>query len=288
MEYREFGKTGFKVSIIGMGTYYDPSFIILARLFNLYRNRDLKVSALRKGIELGINLIDTAEIYETESLVAEAIEGFRRDGLFIATKVWPTHLHYDDVLKAAERSLKRLRCSYIDLYQIHFPNPRVPLEETMRAMNRLVDEGKVRYIGVSNFSLEQLKKAQGASPRHEIVSIQIEYSLLKRRVERSLLPYCEKNKIAMLAYRPLAHGRLAKASGKLKTVIEEIGLKYGGKTPAQIALNWLVNRSRIVFPIPRASRPERIVENSGATGWRLDEEDMEKIFESCEFDSKTT
>lgn len=277
MEYREFGRTGFRASVIGMGTYYDPAFIVLARLFHLQRSRSLKVSALRKGIELGINLIDTAEIYETESLVAEAIEGFARDELFIATKVWPTHLHYDDVLKAAERSLKRLRCSYIDLYQIHFPNPRVPLEETMRAMNRLVDDGKVRYIGVSNFSLEQLKKAQEVSPRHEIVSIQIEYSLLERRVERSLLPYCEYNKIAMLAYRPLAHGRLTKASGKLKTVIEEMGLKYGGKTPAQIALNWLVNRSRIVFPIPRASRPERIVENIGATGWSLDREDMNML-----------
>lgn len=277
MEYREFGRTGFRASVIGMGTYYDPAFIVLARLFHLQRSRSLKVSALRKGIELGINLIDTAEIYETESLVAEAIEGFSRDELFIATKVWPTHLHYDDVLKAAERSLKRLRCSYIDLYQIHFPNPRIPLEETMRAMNKLVDEGKVRYIGVSNFSIEQLKKAQEASSRHEIVSIQIEYSLLKRRVEKSLLPYCEDNKIAILAYRPLAHGKLVKVPEELKKVIGEIGIKHGGKTPAQIALNWLITKSRMVFPIPRASRLERIIENVGATGWRLVVDDMEKL-----------
>lgn len=277
MEYREFGRTGFKASVIGMGTYYDPAFIILARLFHLQRNRSLKISALRKGIELGINLIDTAEIYETENLVAEAIKDFKRDGLFIATKVWPTHLRYDDVLKAAERSLKRLGCSYIDLYQIHFPNPRIPLEETMRAMNRLVDEGKVRYIGVSNFSLEQLKKAQEASSRHEIVSIQVEYSLLERRVEKSLLPYCEDNKIAILAYRPLAHGKLVKVPEELKKVIEEIGIKHGGKTPAQIALNWLITKSRMVFPIPRASKPERIIENVGATGWRLVDDDMEKL-----------
>ncbi|MEM1557774.1 MAG: aldo/keto reductase [Thermoproteota archaeon] len=277
MEYREFGRTGFKASVIGMGTYYDPAFIILARLFHFQQSRSLKVSALRKGIELGINLIDTAEIYETESLVAEAIKGFKRDELFIATKVWPTHLHYDGVLKAAERSLKRLGCSYIDLYQIHFPNPLIPLEETMRAMNRLVDEGRVRYIGVSNFSLEQLKKAQEASPKHEIVSNQVEYSLLERRIEGDLLPYCEKNNIAILAYRPLAHGKLAKASGNFKKVIEEISIKHGGKTPTQIALNWLINISRIVFPIPRASRPDRIIENSVAIGWSLDSEDMEKL-----------
>ncbi|MDW8034386.1 MAG: aldo/keto reductase [Nitrososphaerota archaeon] len=203
MEYREFGKTGFKASVIGMGTYYDSSFIILARLFHYYKGKDLKVSALRKGIELGINLIDTAEIYETEGLVSEAIHGFKRDELFIATKVWPTHLHYDGVLKAAERSLKRLKCSYIDLYQIHFPNPLIPLQESMRAMNRLVDEGKVKYIGVSNFSLEQLKRANEASPKYEIVSNQVEYNLLKRRIEKDLLPYCEKNNIVILAYRPL-------------------------------------------------------------------------------------
>jgi len=277
MEYRDFGKTGFKASVIGMGTYYDPSFIILARIFHIHRNKDLKISALRKGIESGINLIDTAEIYETENLVSEAVRDFKRDELFIATKIWPTNLRYDGVLKAAERSLKRLGCSYIDLYQIHFPNPLVPLEETMRAMNRLVDEGKVRHIGVSNFSLEQLKKAQEASPRYEVVSNQIEYNLLERQAEKDLIPYCERNKIAILAYRPLAHGKLSKASGRLKAVIEEISKKHNGKTPAQIALNWLITKSMMVFPIPRASRPERVIENMGATGWSMDVEDIEKL-----------
>ncbi|MEM2089353.1 MAG: aldo/keto reductase, partial [Thermoproteota archaeon] len=140
MEYREFGKTGFKVSVIGMGTYYDPSYIILARLLGLHRRKALKIAALRKGIELGINLIDTAEIYEIEGIVAEAIKGFKRDELFIATKVWLTHLRYEKVLKAAENSLRRLGCSYIDLYQVHWPNPSIPVKETMRAMSRLVDE----------------------------------------------------------------------------------------------------------------------------------------------------
>ncbi|MBO3798425.1 MAG: aldo/keto reductase [Thermoproteota archaeon] len=277
MEYREFGKTGFKVSVIGMGTYYDPSYIILARLLRLHRRKALKIAALRKGIELGINLIDTAEIYETEGIVAEAIKGFKRDELFIATKVWLTHLRYEKVLKAAENSLRRLGCSYIDLYQVHWPNPSIPVEETMRAMSRLVDEGKVRHIGVSNFSLEQFKKAQEALPKHELASNQVEYSLTVRRIEKDLLPYCEQNNVAILAYRPLAHGSLARVEGILAKAFQEVSLKHGGKTPAQIALNWLVNRSRVVFPIPRASRPERVVENAGAAGWRLDDADMARL-----------
>jgi diketogulonate reductase-like aldo/keto reductase len=226
---------------------------------------------------LGINLIDTAEMYDTEPLVAEAIQGFKRDTLFIATKVSSTHLKYNQVLKAAQRSLEKLRCDYIDLYQIHWPNPIVPIKETMRAMEKLVDEGKVRYIGVSNFSLSQMKEAEEALSKHELASNQVEYSLKVRKIEADLLPYCDRNSIAILAYRPVAHGALASPSGQLKMIVDEISQKHDGKTPAQIALNWLVNKSKIVFPIPRASRPERIIENVGALDWKLDQEDLAKL-----------
>jgi diketogulonate reductase-like aldo/keto reductase len=232
---------------------------------------------LKNGIELGINLIDTAEMYDTEPLVAEAIQGFKRDTLFIATKVSSTHLKYNQVLKAAQRSLDKLRCDYIDLYQIHWPNPIVPIKETMRAMEKLVDEGKVRYIGVSNFSLSQMKEAEEALSKHELASNQVEYSLKVRKIEADLLPYCDRNSIAILAYRPVAHGALASPSGQLKMIVDEISQKHDGKTPAQIALNWLVNKSKIVFPIPRASRPERIIENVGALDWNLDQEDLAKL-----------
>jgi diketogulonate reductase-like aldo/keto reductase len=277
MDYREFGRAKVKVSAIGMGTYYDASWIAASRLSSYRQGREDKIAALRSGIELGIDLIDTAEIYETEPLVAEAIKGYRRDTLFIATKVWPMHLKYDQVLKAAQRSLERLQCSYIDLYQIHWPNSSVPIKETMRAMEKLVDDGKVRYIGVSNFSLSQTKEAEEALSKYELVSNQVEYSLKVREIEADLLPYCDKNGIIILAYRPLAHGALANPSGKLKAVIDEISQKDGGKTPAQIALNWLLNKSRMVFPIPRASRPQRVAENAGAVGWSLDSDDMAKL-----------
>jgi diketogulonate reductase-like aldo/keto reductase len=277
MEYREFGRTRVKVSAIGMGTYYDVSSIMASRLFSYRQGERDKIAALKNGIELGVNLIDTAEMYDTEPLVAEAIQGFKRDTLFIATKVWSTHLRYNQVLKAAQRSLEKLRCGYIDLYQIHWPNPIVPIKETMSAMEKLVDEGKVKYIGVSNFSLSQMKEAEEALSKHELASNQVEYSLKVRKIEDDLLPYCDRNRIAILAYRPVAHGALANPSGKLKTIVDEISQKHDGKTPAQIALNWLVNKSKIVFPIPRASRPERIIENVGALGWNLDTEDLAKL-----------
>lgn len=277
MDYGEFGRAKVKVSDIGMGTYYDASWIAASRLSGYRQGREDKIAALRSGIELGINLIDTAEIYETEPLVAEAIKGYRRDTLFIATKVWPMHLKYDQVLKAAQRSLQRLQCSYIDLYQIHWPNPMVPIKETMRAMEKLVDDGEVRYIGVSNFSLSQTKEAEEALSKYELVSNQVEYSLKVREIEADLLPYCDKNGIVILAYRPLAHGALANPSGKLKAVIDEISQKDGGKTSSQIALNWLLNKSRMVFPIPRASRPQRVAEDAGAVGWSLDPSDMAKL-----------
>jgi diketogulonate reductase-like aldo/keto reductase len=320
MECREFGWTGVKVSNIGMGTYYDPSYIIMSSLFrhqggwdrkraavneglsllrqqggvrmkraavneglSLLRQQGgvrMKRAALKKGLEVGINLIDTAEAYQTEDIVAEAIEGHERDSLFIATKVSGDHLRYEDVLKAAENSLNRLKCSYIDLYQIHWPNSRVPIKETMKAMEKLVEDGKVRYIGVSNFSPEQMRSAEEALSKNELASNQVEYNLMARGIEKDLLPCCERKGMAILSSRPIAQGALANPNEKLKPVMDEISQKHCGKTPAQIALNWLTTKSKSIFPIPRASRPERVVENVGSVGWSLDEEDMRKL-EAC-------
>jgi len=263
-----------------MGTYYDTPWIMESHIFNHRQDRGEKVAALKRGIELGINLIDTAEMYNTEPLIAEAIQGYNRDTLFIATKVWITHFTYDQVLKAAQRSLTKLQCSYIDLYQIHWPNPMVPIKETLRAMEKLIDEGKVRYIGVSNFSLSRMREAEEALSKYELASNQMEYNLKVKTIEADLLPYCERNNVAMLAYRPIAHGTLANPSGKLRTAIDEISQKHDGKTPAQIALNWLVNKSKVVFPIPRASRAQRVVENVGAVGWILDASDLAKLDQS--------
>lgn len=274
MEYREFGRSGFKTSLVGLGTYFDPFWIMLAMVFRVRRHAKRSIQALQLGLDAGINLIDTAEIYQSEPLVADIIEGRKRDELFIASKVSPNHLHYDAVLRACERSLRRLRTPYIDLYQIHWPNTRVPLNETMSALEKLVDEGKIRHIGISNFSLKQMVEAENALHRHELVSTQMNYHLAHRDIERDILPHCETEKITVLAYYPLAHGKLAGQKMRSTQAYREISSKHGGKTPAQVALNWLFTKSNLVFPIPRGSNPQHVEENLGAVGWTLDQADM--------------
>ncbi len=272
MEYREIA--GRKVSAVGMGTYYGPPFIARTLLLRSQRNREAKVAALKKGLELGINLIDTAEVYQTEDMVAEAIKGWNREELFIATKVSPRHLHTDSLLRAAQRSIERLQCRYIDLYQIHWPSRTTPIRETMKAMERLVEEGKIRHIGVSNFNLAEMIEAQEALAKSRVVSNQVPYNLKDRRIEGDLLPHCGQHGIAILAYFPLASGVLTKPAPKLAAAMREVSEAHGGKTPAQISLNWLLSKGKNIFPIPRASRPERVVEDSGSVGWNLSAEEI--------------
>ncbi len=161
MEYRELGKSGIKISAVGLGTWQWGS-----REWgwnHLYKKSDV-VAAFQKAIELGVNFIDTAEIYgrgKSEEILGEAVQG-HRDDVVIATKVWPLNLSYGRLLKAAERSLRRLGVDVIDLYQVHWPNQLVPMRSTMKAMKKLVQDGRVRAVGVSNFNLKRLKAAQEA------------------------------------------------------------------------------------------------------------------------------
>jgi len=272
IEYKELGKTGEKIPALGLGTWGIGGFS-----FPDYSYDQLAIEVIRFAVEIGMNFIDTAEMYgsgHSEELIGEAIKGIR-DKVFIATKVLPTNFRYEDVIKACERSLKRLKTSYIDLYQLHWPNTSIPIRETMKAMERLVDEGKIRYIGISNFSVEETVEAMNSLSKYEIVSNQVEYSLLVRDIERDLLPFCNKNKITVIAYSPLARGELLK--GKYYDFLLKIGKKYG-KTPAQVALNWLIIQENVVA-IPKALSKEKILENMGAYGWKLNEEDLKKIDE---------
>ncbi len=256
MNTKTLGHTGEKIPEIGQGTWN-------------YRG---SLEPLRVGVSLGARLIDTAEMYGTEEAVGKAVEALK--DVFIATKVSAHHLHHDDVIRAAEASLRRLKVKTIDLYQVHWPNPRIPIRETMRAMEELVKAGKVRYVGVSNFSVSELKEAREALRSGEIVSNQVEYSMLSREIEGDLLPYCVREGVTVIAYTPLAHGRLA--SGRSGDgLLGRIGEKYG-KTPSQVALNWLLCQEGVVA-IPKSDRTEHVRENVGASGWRLSEEDFELI-----------
>lgn len=269
MRVKEFAKTGRKISEIGMGTYYDPLWIATSFL-GWRRGAKAKVQAIQAGLDAGINLIDTAEIYSSEPLVAEAIRGRKRDEMFLATKVWPNHLDEDSLVRSFNKSLRRLGTSYIDLYQVHWPNPQVPVGETMSAMEELVGEGKLLHLGVSNFDLEQLVEASSALRRSEISSVQLDYSLIHRSVEGGILPYCEREKIALLAYYPLGHGKLPSDS-RLNGVSSNLG-----KTRAQVALQWLAGKAS-VFPIPRASKSAHVRENAGASDWGLSDEERAEL-----------
>jgi diketogulonate reductase-like aldo/keto reductase len=269
LRQKEFAKTGRKVSEIGMGTYYDPMWIATAFL-GWRRGAAAKVEGIKAGLDAGITLVDTAEIYGSEPLVAKAIASRRRDEIFLATKVSPIHLRRGALVKSFNKSLSRLGTSYIDLYQVHGPNPTVPIGETMAAMEQLMGEGKLLSVGVSNFSLNRLKEAQSALPKSELSSIQPDYSLINRSVERDILPYCDREKIAVLAYYPLGHGKLPSDSR-----LDSVSSSHG-KTRAQVALQWLAGKTN-VFPIPRASRSEHVRENAGASDWELSDRDREEL-----------
>lgn len=265
MEYFTIGE-GEKIPALGLGTWrigggFEPD----------HFHDALYLSALRLAFNLGYRLIDTAEVYaggHAEELIGEALKGFPRDEFFIVTKVWSDHLHHDEVLKAARGSLKRLRLKYVDLYLIHWPNPSVPIQETIRAMERLVEEGKTRYIGVSNFSVKELQEAMYSTRKYEIVANQVKYSVLHRQVERDLLPFARKSGIRIIAYTPLEKGSIQ------ADVLSRLSKKYG-KTPIQVALNYLLCQEAI--PIPKAVKKEHLEENLGALGWRLDWMDVELI-----------
>jgi len=252
-----------------MGTYYDPGWIASAYL-GWRRGVTAKVEAIRAGLDSGITLVDTAEIYRSESLVSRALESRKRDEVFLATKVWPNHLHRDALIRAFNNSMKRLGTSYLDLYQVHWPNPGVPIGETMAAMDELVASGKLMYIGVSNFNLEQVREAQGALPKSELSSVQLDYSLIHRNVERELLPYCDREKISLIAYYPLGHGKLP---SDLR--LHGAGSSHG-QPGAQVALQWLAGKTN-VFPIPRASTAAHVREDAGASGWTLTESDRAEL-----------
>jgi diketogulonate reductase-like aldo/keto reductase len=236
-------------------------------------NAEESVKALRYGLDLGIKLIDTAEIYGnglTEEIVGEAISGYKREELFIATKVWKTNLSYSSVLKAAAASLQRLQTDYIDLYLVHWPNPDIPLSATLRALEELKKEKIIKHIGVSNFSIELLEQARSYLQIAPMFANQIEYNLSNREEEETV-KFCQDNDIYVIAYRPLAKGLMEK---KYQNTLKSLSEKYH-KTLRQIMLNWLMSRN--IIPIPKAANFEHIDENYGALGWHLEEADVELL-----------
>lgn len=233
------------------------------------------LAALRYALEIGYTHFDTAEMYangHSEELVGQAVResGRKREDVFITSKVTPSHLRYDDVLKSCENSLRRLKMDYIDLYLIHWPNTGTKYEDTFKALNKLVRDGKVRHIGVSNFDIPLLKQAQKLCET-PIVTNQVPYSLSDRSyVKNGVLEYCQANGILITAYEPLNSGNLL-----TDKTVNEVAKKYNA-TPFQIALAWVTNQPRVIT-IPMSFNPAHIRENFEAAEIELTPDEIEAL-----------
>ncbi|MCF7861001.1 aldo/keto reductase [Candidatus Woesearchaeota archaeon] len=268
MEYKKL-QGGLKIPVLGIGSW------LVGGGFIKDTSKDKEaINSIKKAIGLGISHIDTAEVYgegHAEELIGQAITDLPRKDIILTSKVWRDNLSYKGIIEAAKNSLQRLRTDYIDLYLIHWPNPLFPLSESIKAMNDLVDQKIVRCIGVSNFTVDQMEEAVMHS-KHPIVANQIEYNLLHREPEEEVIPYCHKNNIAIIAYKPIARGSLAFS---YPGIVDELAAKYS-KTPVQVALNWLISQKGVIT-IPKAVNEDHIMENLGSIGWKLSEEDIKRI-----------
>ena len=240
------------------------------------RSQDARsLTALRSALELGYTHFDTAEMYargHSEELLGQAVResGFPREDLFITSKVSASHLRYDDLLRSFENSLHHLGMDYLDLYLIHWPSSSIPLNETLRALNQLVREGRVRHIGVSNFDLQLQKQAQAESEA-QIFTNQVPYSLTDRSyVQNGVLDYCQGNDILLTAYSPVEEGHL-----RVSPTLQSIADAHNA-TPYQIALAWLVSQPRVIT-IPMSLNPEHIAENFAAAGIELSKDEIEQL-----------
>lgn len=265
-------KTSAPLSQIGLGT---GDFF-----WNSGLTEDQKVHLIQTAVENGINFIDTAEGYgdgSSESTIGKALHGMR-DRVVLATKFSPEHHLYDDVLRSCENSLKRLKTDQIDLYQMHWPNPSVPLQETARALVRLANEKLIAAVGVSNCSLrelEQMRNYLGAVP---LVAVQTEYNLLERTVEQNgILDFCNLNGSLMLAYSPLDQGQLSVLNSVQYSLLQDIANKYNVTIP-QLILRWVTNR-KFVVAITRTTSIKHLLDNARATRFVMLDQDVRRIDE---------
>src|SRR6478672_927998 len=257
MKFRQFGNTGQKVSVIGQGTWYIDQ-----------GNRKTAVAALRRGIDLGMTHIDTAEMYgDAELVVAEAIAG-RRDEVFLVSKVLPSNASRKGTIAACERSLARLKTDRLDCYLLHWRGS-YPLAETVAAFEQLVSAGKIRSWGVSNFDTDDLNEMQAVAGKGKIACNQVLYHLGERAVEHGVIPWCERNGVAVVAYSPFGHNDFPSPHSNAGNALQAIADAHRASA-RQVALAFLT-RIPAVFAIPKAASPEHAADNAAAGNLRLSE-----------------
>lgn len=265
VRYRLFGSTGQQVSVIGMGTWYIDA-----------GDRKAAIAALRAGLDLGMNHIDTAEMYgDAETVVREAISG-RRDEAFLVSKVLPHNASREGTRLACERSLRRLGTDRLDCYLLHWRGP-FPLDETIAAFQDLESAGKIRSWGVSNFDPDDLEETYEIAEAmgEKIACDQVLYHLRERAIEHAVLPWCARHSLAVTAYSPYGHGDFPGPGAPGERILHEIAEAHHA-TPRQVALAFLV-RHPSVFVIPKASNPLHMTENAGAGDLVLSEDEIALI-----------
>ena len=306
MEYRKFGPTDMEISVTGFGCW---------AMGKWWWGEDVvdenSIAAVHRALDLGVNFFDTADVYgsgHSEETLGRALHGHREE-VFIATKggryigvddMPTTNVTKEYLLRACEASLERLQTDYVDLYQIHWADEEhTPPEESMEAMVELQQAGKLRYIGVSNYNVEQIKRSMAVA---ELVSLQPPYNMLDRHIEDEILPFCRENDIGVLCYSPMARGLL---TGKydenvtfpesdhrsrhpewqdeqLKRNIEAVRrmteiAKEAGKTMPQLAVAWVLSRPAVTCALCGAKRPDQIEETTQAAGWQLSRDELARI-----------
>ncbi len=256
--------SGRQIPVFGMGTW---------RMGEDSRKKQAEIAALRRGMELGVSLIDTAEMYGeggAEEVIAEVlVEASLRSEVFLVSKVYPHNASRKDVIAACDRTLRRLNTDYLDLYLLHWRSS-VPLSETLEAFQALKQAGKIRDYGVSNFDVDDMKEAVGLEGGNLIATNQILYNLSRRGVELTLLPWCKRQKMPVMAYSPIEQGRLL-SNQALKQIAQARGF-----TEAQIAIAWLLHQDNIIV-IPKASKIEHTEQNYAALDISLSAEELKKL-----------
>lgn len=250
--------TGAEMPILGQGTW---------RMGESASRREAEIAALRLGFDLGMTLVDTAEMYadgEAERVVGEALAG-RREEVFVVSKVLPQNASLRGTSEAAERSLKRLCTDRLDLYLLHWPGSH-PLAETLEAFEHLTAQGKILHYGVSNFDLDEMRRTERLRGGDKVAANQLLYNLERRGIERRLLPWCAERGIVVMAYSPFEEGRLRK-----KAALVEVARRHG-VGPECVALAWTLRAG--VVALPKATRLEHVRENAAAAALRLTPEDL--------------
>ncbi|MCS5716142.1 aldo/keto reductase [Herbiconiux sp. CPCC 205716] len=263
MEHRPFGHSSSNVSVIGQGTWYIDD-----------AHRPTAVAALRHGIDSGMTHIDTAEMYGDAELVVGAAIAGRREEVFLVSKVLPSNASRAGVVAACERTLTRLGTDRLDCYLLHWRGSH-PLEETFAGFEQLREQGKIRSWGVSNFDVDDLEDAWRSGGEGRLACNQVLYHLEERAIEHAVLPWCERQGVAVVAYSPFGHDRFPDARTPGGRVLEQIAAEHGA-TARQVALRFLVRRPA-VFAIPKASTVEHADDNAGAGALTLSTAELDRI-----------